>query len=486
MILNRRVLFQLAFFAVITVAGGWMMIFNYMGLPNLLFGVGHYTVTVQLPSAAGLYENANVTYRGTEVGRVREVRLTDRGVEAVLSMNSDIPVPKDLVAEVHSQSSVGEQFVSLVPRGEGGGPLRDGDVIPLDRTSVPPDIGKLLDATNLGLEAIPGDNLQTAIDEASTAFGGLGPELSRIVRGSTALAIDANANLAALTTLIDGSAPVLDSQADSSDAIAAWAANVAAITEQLQTNDDSVNGLLQRGPLAAAEGRELFDRLKPTLPTLLANLISLGEVAVVYQPNLEQLLALAPSAVEVVQGSGLTNRNTNQDYRGAFLSFNLNLNLPPPCTTGYLPPQQARAPSLTDYPDRPAGEFYCRVPQDSMFNVRGARNLPCETRPGKRAPTVALCESDEDYVPLNDGFDWKGDPNATLSEQDVPQLPPREVDAVTAQPVPPMPAAIAVAEYDPATGTYIGPDGNVYTQSNLADDAEEQTWQSMLMPPMHE
>ncbi len=30
-----------------------------------------------------------------------------------------------------------------------------------------------------------------------------------------------------------------------------------------------------------------------------------------------------------------------------------------------------------------------------MLNVRGARNIPCETRPGKRAPTVKMCESDE-------------------------------------------------------------------------------------------
>ena len=52
-----------------------------------------------------------------------------------------------------------------------------------------------------------------------------------------------------------------------------------------------------------------------------------------------------------------------------------------------------------------------------MLNVRGARNLPCETRPGKRAPTVKMCESDETYVPLNDGYNWKGDPNRTYSGQ---------------------------------------------------------------------
>jgi len=93
-----------------------------------------------------------------------------------------------------------------------------------------------------------------------------------------------------------------------------------------------------------------------------------------------------------------------------------------------------------------------------------------------------MCESDENYVPLNDGTNWKGDPNATLSGQDVPQLPPGTARPPDAPPptVPP----IAVAEYDPATGSYFGPDGKQYTQTDLAQNASgPKTWQSMLMPP---
>ena len=90
-----------------------------------------------------------------------------------------------------------------------------------------------------------------------------------------------------------------------------------------------------------------------------------------------------------------------------------------------------------------------------------------------------MCESDEQYVPLNDGYNWKGDPNATLSGQPVPQLPPGEAPAPAAPPPP-----LAVANYDPATGSYIGPDGRQYTQSDLAAGAaEDRNWQDMLMPP---
>jgi phospholipid/cholesterol/gamma-HCH transport system substrate-binding protein len=458
------------------------MVFRYIRVPAM-FGVGHYTVTVELPQSGGLYKRGNVTYRGTEVGRVKDVRLTDTGVQAVLTLRSDVAIPSDLDAQVHSQNPLGEQYIALLPRDGTSAPLKNGDVIPPSRTSVPPDINSLLNAANRGLQAIPRDNLKTAVDEAYLAVGGLGPEIQRFVKGSTALAIDARNNLDALTTLIDQSQPVLDSQTQTSDAVQAWAAHLATITRELQTQDGAVAGVLEKGAPAADESRQLFQRLQPTLPLLLANLVSVGDVAVTYRNDLEQLLVLLPQGTALMQGVMVPDMNTKLGYKGPFLSFKLNGNLPPPCTTGYLPAQQVRVASDVSPLDRPSGELYCRIPQDSMFNVRGARNTPCETHPGKRAATAKACESDENYVPLDEGNNWKGDPNATLSGQDIPELPPGSPPRAGA-PAGPAPPPIAAAQYDPATGTYVGPDGHVYTQANLAQTApEEQTWQTMLIPP---
>ncbi|MHA3021765.1 MCE family protein [Mycobacterium sp. BMJ-28] len=480
MYLPRRVKVQLVFFSAVTLIAGGVMTFGYLDLPKMLFGAGHYKVTVNLAGSGGLYANGNVTYRGVEVGRIDDVRLSTTGVDAVLSLNSDTKIPADLVAQVHSQNAVGEQFIELVPRSSNGPALKNGDVVSLDRTTLPPDINAVLAAANTGLQAIPHDDLKTVIDESYTAVGGLGPELARIVKGTTTLASDARRNLDSITTVIDQSKSILDTQTDTSNSIQAWATNAAQITNQLQAQDPALNGVLDKGPAMADEIRDLFNRLQPTLPIVLANMVSLDQVAITYQPSLEQILVLLPPDVEMLQGAALANRDTKQDYKGLALSFNLNANLPPPCTTGYLPPQQVRPPSEVDYPDRPAGDMYCRVPQDSPLDVRGARNLPCLTRPGKRAPTVKLCESDENYVPLNDGYNWKGDPNATLSGQSVPQQPPGAPAAGALVPTPP---PIATAQYDPSTGTYIGPDGKTYTQSNLAHGQQPSTWQDLLVPP---
>jgi phospholipid/cholesterol/gamma-HCH transport system substrate-binding protein len=488
--LNRRTIVQLGVFALVSVIAIAVMVFGYIKAPGNLFGLGRYEVTLQLPESGNLYQKANVTYRGTEVGLVQDVRLSDDGVVAVLSLKDGIKIPSDLDAAVHSQTPLGEQFVALTPRNGGSPPLKNGDVIPRTRASTGPDTTQLLDTITKGLQAIPRENLKTAIDESYTAVGGLGPELSRIVNGSTQLALDARKNLDPLITLIEKSQPVLDSQSDTAGVIDAWAANLATVTNQLRQRDQSVAGLLQNGAQAADETHKLFDRLQPTLPIVLANLVSINAVAITYQPALEQLLVLLPQGIAALQGGMVANQDTKQSVRGAYLDFNLNVNVPPVCNTGFLPPQQMRPPSFEDAPDRPAGDLYCRIPQNAMFNVRGARNYPCMTRPGKYAATEEMCESDQNYVPLNDGFNWKGDPNATLSGQDVPELPPDSQPVPAAPPGPPAAPAtalappLAVAGYDPATGNYVGPDGRVYTQSNLAQDTpKESTWQSMLTPP---
>ncbi len=74
-------------------------------------------------------------------------------------------------------------------------------------------------------------------------------------------------------------------------------------------------------------------------------------------------------------------------------------------------------------------------------------------------------------------MNWKGDPNATLSGGDVPAPQPGSAPAP-----PTLVPALAAAEYDPATGAYVAPDGNTYYNADLAKGTDKPTLQSMLMP----
>ena len=142
--LTRTVRLQVLAFVVIALAAVAFVGANYAGLDRL-FGGGTYVVRLQLDDGGGLFTNSEVTYRGVAVGRVGELRLTDDGMEADLVLDDSAPrIPVDTKAVVANRSAIGEQYVDLQPRGDGGPFLDDGAVIRKESTTVPMPVTTLL------------------------------------------------------------------------------------------------------------------------------------------------------------------------------------------------------------------------------------------------------------------------------------------------------------------------------------------------------
>src|SRR6201996_1369349 len=133
--LTRFVRIQLLIFTIIGIIGVIAMALFYVQAPTLL-GIGRMTVTLELPASGGLYRFSNVTYRGVQVGKVSAVMPTRAGAKATLSLDTSPKIPADLQAQVRSVSAVGEQYVDLRPHNNAPPYLRDGSVIPVEKTTI--------------------------------------------------------------------------------------------------------------------------------------------------------------------------------------------------------------------------------------------------------------------------------------------------------------------------------------------------------------
>jgi phospholipid/cholesterol/gamma-HCH transport system substrate-binding protein len=393
--LTRFVRSQLIIFTIASVIGVAVMLFAYMQVPTML-GVGRLTVKLELPASGGLYRFSNVTYRGVQVGRVTGVALTGNGAEATMSLDTSPKIPADLEAEVRSVSAVGEQYVDLRPRTDSGPYLRDGSVISVENTTIPQQVGPMLDQVSSLVKSIPKERLSDLLDESFKAFNGAGDDFQSLLDSSASISQYLNEVSDQSRALIDDSGPLLDSQARTTESVRTWARSVAGISDEVARHDADIRTILQRGPGFADELSALLNQLKPTLPVLLSNLTTLGQIFVTYNPSLEQLLVLLPGTVALQQSFGIMKNNP---YGLPLSDFAFTISDPPPCTVGFLPPSQWRSPADTSTIDTPDG-LYCKLPQDSPIGVRGARNLPCMGHPGKRAPTVELCNDPKGYQPL--------------------------------------------------------------------------------------
>ncbi|MET9488344.1 MlaD family protein [Nocardia sp. NPDC006630] len=466
--LSKFVKVQLAIFTVLTVIGLSVIGGQYVKLPAMLFGIGQYGVTVQLPATGGLYESANVAYRGTNVGKVKSVNLTSAGVDAKLSIGSDYKIPSDVEAYVRSVSAIGEQYVDLVPAdAPKGGNLHDGSVIPVDRTKLPQDVGDMLDQADRLLSTVANTKLAEVINAAFVAFNGAGPDLQRLLDSASLLVQEAKNTTEPTKDLLDKIGPLLDTQNQSADDVRGWTKDLATVTDQLRQHDPALRSLLEHGPDAIQKVNQTFQDLKPTLPIMLANLISVGQVGVTYHAGLEQILVIYPPLL-----AGLLTAIRGPAEYGAMVDFMLGVNDPPGCTTGFLPADQRRSPADLTPADTP-DNMYCKVAQNAKEAVRGIRNTPCVDVPGKRAPSPALCHDPEGYVPEGDN---------------PPSGMPHPVDN-NGQPIGNLlgnQQAPFIAHEDPTSGTFVGPDGRVYRQGGVNADGTSRvpsSWQDLLQEP---
>jgi phospholipid/cholesterol/gamma-HCH transport system substrate-binding protein len=392
--LSRFVRTQLAVFAIVGIIGVIAMVLFYIQAPTLL-GIGRMTVTLELPATGGLYRFSNVTYRGVQVGKVTAVGLTPNGAKATLSLGSSPKIPADLQADVLSVSAVGEQYVDLRPRTDSPPYLHNGSVIAMRDTTIPQAVGPMLDQVSALIGSIPKNKVGQLLDESFHAFNGEGYDLGSLSDSAARVAGDADNVVDRTRQLTEDTRPLLDSQAQTTDSIRLWARSLAGISDALVTDDSRLRTLLRNGPGAANETSRLLEQVKPALPVLLANLTTIGQIGVTYHPSLEQLLLLLPPGVAITQTAG----PLNQPDGWARGDFAITIDDPPICTVGFMPPSQWRSPADTSDIDTPDG-LYCKLPQDSPLAVRGARNYPCMGHPGKRAPTVEICNSDKPYMPL--------------------------------------------------------------------------------------
>jgi phospholipid/cholesterol/gamma-HCH transport system substrate-binding protein len=402
--IDRLTKIQLGIFGVITAITLIIMSIYYLRLPAT-FGIGTYTVTADFVAGGGLYKNGNVTYRGVAVGRVESVSLNPNGVTAGMRLNSGTPIPSNVTATVKSVSAVGEQYIDLVPPNNSiSTKLHNGSRIDRANTRIGQDVADLLKRAETLVNSLGDTRLKELLHETFIAANGSGPELARLIESARLLVDEANTNYPQVSQLIDQAGPFLQSQIRAGADIKSLADGLARFTSEVHQADPQLRSTLEIAPGAADEASTAFSGIRPSFPALAASLANLGRVGVIYHKSIEQLLVVLPALFAAITTAA---GGAPQD-EGAKLDFKLDLNDPPPCAVGFLPPPLMRTPADETVRELPR-DLYCKVAQNDPSTVRGARNYPCQEFPGKRAPSIQLCRDPKGYVPVGRN-PWRGPP----------------------------------------------------------------------------
>lgn len=385
MLLSRLIIWQLRIFAVISAVALGITFIAYAKVPSML-GIGVYDVTVDFADASGLYPKALVTYRGVEVGTVVDLEVTDDGAVATLRIDDDTAIPADAVAELHSTSAIGEQYVDLVAA-DGRAPfLENAARIPRERAVEMPQITPVLESVNRLLASVPKGPTRDVLDQVGEGLGGRSADLGGIIDSSGSLLSEAQANIDTTSSLIAALRPVLDTQDDLAASTRTYADAVDRVTSELaSSNTADLRALLRSGPGGLDALTRTVTALQPTLPMFLENATTNAEVLNAYLPGIRQTLVVYPATVARLQGAV----NPRAGLGDAQFDLRASLNNPPACRAGYVTVDRRRSPSDTSL-RRADPLAHCEIPADDPTAVRGARNLPCPNS-SRRGPLPASC-----------------------------------------------------------------------------------------------
>lgn len=387
--LTRRVKTQLVAFVIISVLAIVYSLFRFTDIGRV-FGDTGYTAVMRLNESGGIFSNAEVNYRGKQIGRVGEISLTETGLQLELNIEPDMPpVPADLDALVMNRSAIGEQMVDLRPRKASGPYLGEGSIVPADRVKTPTPAEDVIGHLYTLSESVPTESMRTVVNESYDAFQGTGENLQVLMDATRDFVAGAQKNLPDTVSLLESGNQVLRTQNEMSGSFKSFSRDLKLLSGTLKGSDADIRKLIDATPASARQISELLNEAGPGLSALMANLLTLGNIAVTRLEGTEQALLSYPG---LAAGADALLKGQDPDHPEARLSFALNVFDPPPCTKGYETTNRRPGDETADV--KYNTEAYCAEPPGSKINVRGSQNapvngVPVNPTPAPTAPTGA-------------------------------------------------------------------------------------------------
>lgn len=281
---------------------------------------GVYTLSADLADAAGLQPGNEVRVAGVKIGTVKRVELGSDAARVEMELQDDVSIPVESKLEVKLKTLLGQKFVDLQmprafleaaaaggdPDGATAGYLAEGDVIPLEQTSVPFEIYEAANEGTDVLRRIDKRALRGFIEVLDETVAASKQELGR--------ALDAVGD--AGEVLADNSGPLKRLLRQSAD-----------LTGTLSRSGSDIDGILLRSADVLgvlAERRASISSLLAATEDLSRNLgvlirASKGSVEV-GTADLTSVLVLANAELETIESS-LAELGTAQEMFGQQLRF---------------------------------------------------------------------------------------------------------------------------------------------------------------------
>jgi virulence factor Mce-like protein len=297
--MNRRRLVTVAAIAlaIALVAGTVFLVRQVFFGPN--------TITAYFPTATSIYPGDEVRVSGVKVGKIDSITPEGTQAKMTLKVDGDVPIPADAKAVIVAQNLVAARYVQLTPAyRKGGGPtMRDGAVIPSDRTAVPVEWDEVKAqlmrlATDLGPKTgVSGTSVSRFIDSAANALDGNGDKLRQTLAqlsGAARIFAEGSGNI---VDIIKNLQVFVTALRDSKEQIVMFQNRLASLTSVVNDNRSDLDAALSDLSVALGEVQRFVAGSRNQTSEQIRSLASVTQNLVDNKMALENVLHISPNAI---------------------------------------------------------------------------------------------------------------------------------------------------------------------------------------------
>ena len=302
-------------------------------------------IDVRFDDVLDLVPQSAVKVEGVPVGRVESIDVAPDGWTASVHtvVNSSVKLPANAHAEVRQSNLLGEKFVELSAPKDEASPdrLKDGAVIPVDRTRHAVEIEQVLGALSLLLNGGGVAQLQPIVVELNKALAGRENRVRSLLDQADTLIDGLNQQVADIQHALDSLGTLSSRVGQQSDQIGKILDELPAGIKILDEQRPQLIGLLKQLDRVGQAGVDVLDRSKDNLirdlQALRPTLQELGRSA----PDLVTAFPLVltyPFPDEAIKSTfgGSVNTWLSVDTQIGVLMSNLGVGKPDPV---YIPPK---------------------------------------------------------------------------------------------------------------------------------------------------
>jgi phospholipid/cholesterol/gamma-HCH transport system substrate-binding protein len=288
-------------------------------------GGGSYKLIAYFPRAVSLYKASQVKVLGLPAGTVDSVEVVGTEVKVTMSIESNIPVPKDVSALIAPQSLIGERYIALSPawtqgveKAPAGMEIRNTPDHP-DRVIIPVEPDEALAELKKFIDALDPQGLGKLITNLSEDLQGQGPTLNHALDQVSQIVVTFADKDQQLVNIVDHfdkfTATLTTRETQLGEILTTFAQATQVLADERQSLENLLAGLAD----LSRDGLTLVAKHSQSLKTDLETLTRLAQSIDVNLGTLVQLLDSGPILVSGIQNA----------YDPTLRAFNLRQNFGP-------------------------------------------------------------------------------------------------------------------------------------------------------------